>query len=337
MDISLFDYNLPEKYIAKYPLNKRDQSNLLIYNRNKKNIDFSVFSNLSDFLDKDDILVANNVKVIPARIYGKKKTGGKVELLLVSKKNDYIWEIIYNSSKPLKIGDEIFFNGFKCKLIDTSVVEFNIKMDYETLENIDSHLPLPPYLKRVDLEIDRERYQTVYSSLQKRGAIAAPTAGLHFTGNVLDKLKAKGINIFFITLYVGLGTFLPVRCKNIEEHKMHTEQYEISDYVADELNSAKESGKNIVAVGTTTVRALEDNFSKFKSIRRGKFSTDIFIYPGYEFKITDKLITNFHLPKSTLLMLVSAFAGRENILQCYEEAKKRNFRFFSYGDSMFIV
>jgi S-adenosylmethionine:tRNA ribosyltransferase-isomerase len=338
MKLSLFDYHLPEKFIAKFPSEKRDESKLLVFNRKTNNIEFTLFKNIVKYIDSKNILVINNVKVIPARLLGKKATGGKVEVLLLKNKDNFKWEAIYKSSKPLKTGDEIFFNNFKCKVYKDNHVEFNTEVTFDFLEeNTDSHMPLPPYLKRADTDIDRERYQTVYSSSMKRGAVAAPTAGLHFTNEILSKLKNKGIEIVEITLYVGIGTFAPIRKENIKEHKMHCETYEIPPQSAQKINKAIAEGKKIVAVGTTSVRALEDNFQRFKTIKLGNFSTDIFIYPGFRFNVVDKLITNFHLPKSTLLMLVSAFAGRENILNCYEKAKENNFRFFSYGDSMLIL
>ncbi len=337
MDISLFDYHLPVRFIAKFPSEKRDGSNLLVFNRKTENIIFDKFGNIINFLNEDNLLVANNVRVIPARLFGRKKTGGKVELLLLKPKSNFVWEVITKSSKPLKIGDEIFLKDLKCKIEDKNLAEFNIKLDFNVLEEIDSYMPLPPYLKREASDMDRERYQTVYSDSTKKGAIASPTAGLHFTEKLLKDLNTKGIKTAYITLYVGIGTFSPVRCEDITKHEMHLETYEISNSSANIINSAMRNGKKITAVGTTSVRALEDNFLKFGEIKEGKFSTDIFIYPGFSFSVTDSLITNFHLPRSTLLMLVSAFAGREKILKCYEEAKNKDFRFFSYGDSMLIL
>ena len=341
MNISLFNYRLPEHLIAKYPVTKRDESKLLIYNRKKDIITNIKFKQLPDFLDKNDIIVANNVKVIPARLFGKKETGGKVEILLIKKISEKKWQAILNSSKKMKKAGRIYIDSLGVTVVEIIgneyIVEFDWEIDYKDLFDISGEMPIPPYLKRNSGDIDRERYQTVFSLDEKQGAIAAPTAGLHFTDEVLDKLKEKNVEIVFITLYVGIGTFMPVRVKNIKEHKMHREVYEISENTVEKLNSAIDSGKNIIAVGTTTVRALEDNFLQFGKIKSGKFSTDIFIYPGFKFNVVRKLITNFHLPKSTLLMLVSAFAGRENILKCYEVAINEKYRFFSYGDCMFIV
>jgi len=337
MDISLFDYSLPSYFIAKYPKQIRDNSNLLIFNRTNNIITHTKFYNILSFIDSNDILIGNDVTVIPARIFGKRKTGGKVEFLLVKKLDNFTWEVLIKSSKKLKKGEIIEFEDFYATIKNERVVEFSINLDYDTLFKINAHMPLPPYLKREDREIDYTMYQTVYSNLNKKGAIAAPTAGLHFTDELLNKLKIKGIPFHYITLYVGIGTFAPVRVEKIEEHKMHKETYEISENLAKIINNAKLKGKKIVGVGTTTVRALEDNFKRFGYIKSGKFETDIFIYPGFKFNVIDKLITNFHLPKSTLLMLVSAFAGRENILKCYEIAKEKNYKFFSYGDSMLII
>ena len=336
MDISQFDYFLPSYFIAKYPKQIRDASKLLIYNREKDLIIHTNFYNILSYLNENDILIANDVMVIPARIIGRKKSGGKVEVLLIKKLENNLWEVLTKSSKRLKKGEYIFFNEFQGKLIDKDKMEFNINLDFEMLFNIDAHIPLPPYIKRLDKKIDKYRYQTVYSNSVKKGAIAAPTAGLHFTENIINEIKKKKIEFHYITLYVGIGTFAPVRVSRVEEHKIHKETYEISEYTAEKINKAKLSGKNIIAVGTTTVRALEDNFKKFNKIVAGRFEADIFIYPGFQFNVIDKLITNFHLPKSTLLMLVSAFAGRERVLKCYEIAKKNNYKFFSYGDCMFI-
>ncbi len=337
MDISLFDYSLPSHFIAKYPKQVRDESNLLVYNKSSQLITHTKFHNILSYLDKEDILIGNDVMVIPARIFGKKKSGGKVEILLIKKLDENIWKVLIKASKKLKSGEYIIFDDFMGRVIEGNKIEFNINLDYDKLFEIQSHIPLPPYIKRKDNEIDRIRYQTVYSNREKKGAIAAPTAGLHFTENILKKLKEKGIEFHYITLYVGIGTFSPVRVKKIKEHKMHKETYEIPEYLADIINSAKLKGKKIVTVGTTTVRALEDNFKKFGKIKPGRFDADIFIYPGFKFNVVDKLITNFHLPQSTLLMLVSAFAGRENVLKCYEAAKKKNYKFFSYGDCMMII
>ena len=341
MNISLFNYHLPEHLIAKYPAEKRDESKLLVYDRKKDIITNIRFKQIPEFFYENDVLVANNVKVIPARLFGKKETGGKVEILLIKKINGRKWQAILNSSKKMKKNSRIYIDNLKLTVSDIIkneyIIEFDREIDYKDLFDISAQMPIPPYLKRNGEDIDKERYQTVFSDEEKQGAIAAPTAGLHFTNEIFDRLKERKVEIVFITLYVGLGTFMPVRVEDIKEHKMHEEVYEISEITAKRLNIAMEKGKNIVAVGTTTVRALEDNFLNYKKIKSGSFSTDIFIYPGYKFNVVNKLITNFHLPKSTLLMLVSAFAGRENILKCYEVAIQEKYRFFSYGDCMLII
>ncbi len=341
MNISLFNYHLPEHLIAKYPTEKRDEAKLLVYNREKNIITNVKFKQIPKFFSENDILVANNVKVIPARLFGKKETGGKVEILLIKKINGRKWQAILNSSKKMKKNSRIYIDNLKLTVGDIIkneyIIEFDREIDYKDLFDISAQMPIPPYLKRNGEDIDKERYQTVFSDEEKQGAIAAPTAGLHFTNEIFDRLKERKVEIVFITLYVGLGTFMPVRVENIKEHKMHEEMYEISEVTAEKLNIAMEKGKNIVAVGTTTVRALEDNISRYKKIKSGSFSTDIFIYPEYKFNVVNKLITNFHLPKSTLLMLVSAFAGRENILKCYKVAIHEKYRFFSYGDCMLII
>jgi len=341
MEISLFNYHLPEYLIAKFPSHRRDESNLLIYFKENNLILNGKFKSILDYVCSNDIIIANNVKVIPARIFGKKETGGRVEVLLVEKISKYYWKALIKASKKISLNSKIYFNGLCCKITDFKyneyLIEFERELDYNDLYEIDGQMPIPPYLKREENKIDKIRYQTVFSDVLKQGTIAAPTAGLHFTQDIIKKLAEKGVPIYFITLYVGLGTFTPVRVENITEHKMHSEIYEISDSVAYKINQAKREKKKIIAVGTTTVRALESNFKQFNTIKAGKFDTDIFIYPGFKFNVIDKLITNFHLPKSTLLMLVSAFAGRENILKCYEVAKSKKYKFFSYGDSMFIM
>jgi len=351
MDISLFNYNLPEYFIAKHPSNPRDNSNLLVFNRETKTIHISKFNNIVSYFKKNDLIVANNVKVIPARVFGFKKTGGKIEILFLKEldNKNKIWEVFLSPSKKLKNEKFLFLNNnsnsinndlieiLNKKEKNTFLVKVNSNLNIYSFFDKYGHIPLPPYIKRKENASDKEQYQTIFSSDKKKGAIAAPTAGLHFTEKVIDKILEKGIEFIFITLYVNYGTFQPIRVSNIKEHKMHTEEYEISDSVAEKINKAKKDKKNIIAVGTTTVRALESNYIKFKKVTPGRFTTDIFIYPNFKFNVVNKLITNFHLPKSTLLMLVSAFAGRENILKCYEVAKNKNFRFFSYGDCMFII
>ena len=338
MHISLFDYNLPKELIAFYPSQKREESNMLVYFKKEDKIIHTKFKNFPEFVSANDVIIANNVKVIPARIFGKKTTGGKVEIFLIRKIKDNIWESLIKASKPPKINSKILLNDIsyctiKDKIENKYIVEFSKDFILEKYGKV----PLPPYIKREPETLDITRYQTVFADENKKGAVAAPTAGLHFTQEIIDKLKEKGVEIGFITLYVSYATFQPVRVENIEEHKMHYEDYEISEETEKLINTSINKGKNILAVGTTVVRALEDNFLKFNKIIAGHYSTNLFIYPGFRFKVVKKLLTNFHLPKSTLLMLVCAFAGREKILKCYGEAIKKGYRFFSYGDCMLIL
>ena len=338
MHISLFDYNLPKELIAFYPSQKREESNMLVYFKKEDKIIHTKFKNFPEFVSANDVIIANNVKVIPARIFGKKTTGGKVEIFLIRKIKDNIWESLIKASKPPKINSKILLNDIsyctiKDKIENKYIVEFSKDFILEKYGKV----PLPPYIKREKETLDITRYQTVFADENKKGAVAAPTAGLHFTQEIIGKLKEKGVEIGFITLYVSYATFQPVRVENIEEHKMHYEDYEIPEETEKLINSSIDKGKNILAVGTTVVRALEDNFLKFNKITAGHYSTNLFIYPGFKFKVVKKLLTNFHLPKSTLLMLVCAFAGREKILKCYEEAIKKGYRFFSYGDCMLIL
>ncbi len=342
MHISLFDYNLPKDLIAYYPSQKREESKMLVYKRKYKRknseIIHSYFKEILNFLEGNELIVANNVKVIPARIFGKKETGGKVEILLVRKLNDNNWEAFLKASKRPKLKSKIeISDSYFCEVLDFKDNKFIVKLPEDFNIEKFGKMPLPPYIKREVENIDFERYQTVFANEQHKGAIAAPTAGLHFSDDIIEKLKYNGIEICYVTLYVSYATFEPVRVENIEEHKMHYEDYEISEISANKINKAMKNSKKILAVGTTVVRTLEDNFLKFKKINYGKFSTNLFIYPGFKFNVVNKLLTNFHLPKSTLLMLVSAFAGRENILRCYREAISKKYRFFSYGDCMLII
>ncbi|MDD5259185.1 MAG: tRNA preQ1(34) S-adenosylmethionine ribosyltransferase-isomerase QueA [bacterium] len=343
--LSDFDYNLPKELIAQTPAPERDQSRLLIVDRDTNDTGHAKFDRIIDHLGQNDILVINNVKVIPARLYGQKKTGGKVEILLLRKigANERIWEALITDARKFKPGDRIYFKDEKLeaeiKEKETEgkvILSFNAP-DFEKVLSRIGKMPLPPYIKRVAGNEDVDRYQTIYA--QKEGAVAAPTAGLHFTPALLEAIKANGVKIIPITLYVGMGTFSPVREQDITNHKMETEFYEILEDAATAINEAITMGKNVVSVGTTAVRALESAAEKRDGrwqIAGGSKGTDIFIYPGYEFKIVKKLITNFHLPKSTLLMLVSAFAGTDTIKKAYRVAVEEKYRFFSYGDAMFI-
>ena len=335
-----FDYYLPEELIAQTPIENRSESRLLVLDKDTGEISEDHFYNILNYLDKNSVLVINNTKVVPARIIGEKEdTKAKIELLILKDLGSNIYECLAKPERRLKIGTRVIFKDglLVAKVIekfDEGIVHVEFIYDgifYEVLDKI-GEVPLPPYIhERLE---NKDRYQTVYSKV--KGSSAAPTAGLHFTEEILDRIKELGIDIIEVTLTIGLGTFRPVQVDTIEEHKMHSETYSISEDAARRLNDAKKSGKRIVAVGTTSLRTLEANYSKYNEFKAENSSTSIFIYPGYKFKAIDELITNFHLPKSTLIMLVSALAGRENILNAYKYAVENKFRFFSFGDSMYI-
>lgn len=335
-----FDYFLPEHLIAQTPLNKRDDSKLLVLNKNTGDINHKKFSDIVDYLDSNDVLVLNDTKVIPARLIGKKEsTGAVIEVLLLKNIENNEFECLTKPAKRIHINDIISFGDgilkAKCTYIgEEGIRKYKLLYDgilVEILERL-GEMPLPPYIHE-KLE-NKDRYQTVYAA--NLGSAAAPTAGLHFTPELLKKIEDKGIEILYVTLHVGLGTFRPVNVSDVTKHKMHTEEYYISSDVANKLQSAKNKGKRIVSVGTTTVRVLETVYSKYGCFKECHDETDIFIYPGYHFKAVDALITNFHLPKSTLLMLVSAFSSKDIIMNAYKDAINNNYRFFSFGDSMFI-
>ena len=336
MKLSDFDYHLPKELIAKYPAQPRDSCRLMVLNRKDKTIEHRIFRDVIDYLKPGDTLVLNNTKVIPARLIGKKeKTNANIEVFLLRPIEDNIWETLIKNVRRLKKNQKIiisddFYVEFLSKDDEKAIVKIHSKDIKSDLEKY-GHIPLPPYIEREDEEKDKDYYQTVFAD--KEGSVASPTAGLHFTKELLEKIKEKGVNIAYITLHVGLGTFKPVKTEDITKHKMHEEYFTIPKETLEMIKKTKENKKSVVAVGTTVVRALE-TYGKF-----GKTEgfTDIFIYPPYEFKIVDKLITNFHLPKSTLLMLVSAFADRDFILRAYNGAVKEKYRFFSYGDAMLIV
>lgn len=338
METKDFDFNLPEELIAQHPIEKRDHSRMLVVNKNNGDIHHRHFYDIVDFLTENDVLVINETKVIPARLIGSKiDTKAVIELLLLKEIEPNVWETLVKPAKRIKIGSKVIFG-------DTLVAECILKkedgthhfrMSYEglfleVLEHLGT-MPLPPYIhERLE---EQSRYQTVYA--KNAGSAAAPTAGLHFTKELMERLDRKGVDIVPITLHVGLGTFKPVSVENISEHKMHEETYMITDENAEKLNKAIKDGKNIVAVGTTSLRALESNYNNgFKS---GIFNTSIFIYPGYKFKAVNELITNFHLPKSTLVMLVSAFSSTKIIKKAYNEAILHRYRFFSFGDAMYLT
>lgn len=352
MLISEYDYNLPEELIAQMPADKRDNSKMMVLNRKDRTISHKHFYDIVDLIEPNTLLVMNNTKVLPARLIGHKDTGAKIEVFLLkqnSKMQDEHenWEVLIKPSKRvkpdtiIKISDELSVRAIK-RLEENGewLVEliFNGNNVLDVLHR-NGNIPLPPYIERKipneDLKkLDFERYQTVYA--KDEGSVAAPTAGLHFTKEILKKLEDKGVELAYVTLNVGLGTFRPVQCENVENHKMHSETFEISEKAAEQINRAKAEGKKIVAVGTTTVRTLETAYKKFGCIKACHDHSELFIYPPYEFKVIDNLITNFHLPKSTLLMLVSALAGKDFIFEAYKEAIENKYRFFSYGDCMYI-
>ncbi len=345
MKLSEFDYELPEELIAQFPAQKRDFSRLLVLDKNTGNIEHKHFYDIVDYLGENDVLVLNNTRVIPARIFAKKQTGANIEIFLLKEVQKNIWEVLLRPAKRVKNGDVLSVNEalsvrLEEKLSDgKALVSMIYEGDiFEILDKV-GRVPLPPYIERkmtdAQLEkLDYERYQTVYA--KNKGSVAAPTAGLHFTEEILEKLKDKGVQVCYVTLNVGLGTFKPVNTENIEDHKMDNEAFEITAETAEIVSNGIKAGKRIVAVGTTSTRTLETAFQKYGEIKATKDSSEMFIYPGYEFKVVDALITNFHLPKSTLIMLVSALAGKDKIFSAYKEAISEKYRFYSYGDCMLI-
>ena len=341
MKLSEFDFDLPEELIAQHPVKQRDTSRLMVVNRKNKTIEHKHFYDIIDYLQPGDVLVRNNTKVIPARLFGiKEETQGHVEVLLLKELKKDTWECLCGNARIVKMNTVITFGDglLKAKCIEIKEEGIRVfKMSYEGIfyEILDQlgTMPLPPYIKE-KLE-DQNRYQTVYAKIE--GSAAAPTAGLHFTDEINQKIINKGVKILDICLHVGLGTFRPVKVDNVLEHHMHSEFYMINEETATLLNQAKKEGRRIIAVGTTSTRTLEANMQKYGEFKATSESTDIFIYPGYEFKAIDCLITNFHLPKSTLLMLISAFASQDLIFEAYHKAIEERYRFFSFGDSMLIL
>ena len=340
MNVLDFDYNLPEELIAQTPIKKRDTSRLMVLDKETGEICHKHFYDIIDYLNPGDTLVLNDTKVLPARLIGEKEeTKAVIEVLLLKDKSSDTWEALVKPARRIHIGDVVSFGNGLLRLTCVEVKDEGIRVFkasyngifYEILDELGT-MPLPPYIHE-KLE-DKDRYQTVYA--KEVGSAAAPTAGLHFTEELLERINNKGINVVYLTLHVGLGTFRPVKVEKIEEHKMHSEFYSLSSEVADILNKTREDGKRIIAVGTTSTRTLETIYGKFGEFREDNGFTDIFIYPGKEVKSIDGLITNFHLPKSTLIMLVSAIAGKDNILNAYNVAVKEKYRFFSFGDAMFI-
>lgn len=351
LSLNDFDYDLPKSLIAQTPSQKREESKMLVLNKNNKSIEHKHFYDICDYFDENDVIVLNNTKVIPARLFGHKDTGALIEVFLLKHLKDIgnkKWQVLLNPSKRIKkdtvikISDELSVKPLEQQDDGKWLVELLYKDSegnfWEILNKV-GNIPLPPYIERglSDAQLstlDYDRYQTVYA--KSEGSVAAPTAGLHFTPEILKKLKAKGVQICYLTLNVGLGTFKPVKVENVLEHKMDSEEFEISKETARIITEAKKTGKRITAVGTTSVRTLETCMQKFGEIKEVKDSSTLFIYPGFEFKVTDRLLTNFHLPKSTLIMLTSAFAGKDFVFKAYEEAIAKKYRFYSYGDCMLI-
>ena len=339
MSTEEFDYYLPEDLIAQTPIKERDTSRLMVLDKNTGNIEHKHFYDIIDYLNKDDVLVINDTKVIPARIIGvKQETGAVIEILMLKNIENDTWECLTRPAKRVSVGTIIKFSdklSCKCtKVFDEGIRHFEFIYNGILMEILDElgEMPLPPYIH--EKLSDKDRNQTVYA--KNIGSAAAPTAGLHFTKDLLAKIKEKGIIITSITLHVGLGTFRPVNVEDVTKHKMHSEYYSMSEETANILNRAKENGNKIISVGTTTTRTLETIYSKYNTFKECSGNTDIFIYPGYKFKAINNLITNFHLPKSTLIMLVSALAGKDNILNAYKIAVENKYRFFSFGDAMYI-
>ena len=343
--VSSYDYDLPKELIAQVPSQKRENCRMMVLDRKTHSIEHKHFYDITDYFDENDVIVLNNTKVMPARLFGRKDTGAHIEVFLLKRISDKVWEVLINPSKRVKeetlidISPDLYVKILTRQNEGKWLVEMHYDGDfYEILDKV-GNIPLPPYIERTMTDeqlknLDYDRYQTVYA--QKEGSVAAPTAGLHFTNKILDKLKNKGVQICNVTLNVGLGTFRPVKAENILEHKMDSEEFEICAQTAKIITEAKKQGKKITAVGTTSVRTLETCMKKYGEIIETIEDSNLFIYPGFEFKVVDRLITNFHLPKSTLIMLVSAFAGKEFVFNAYEEAIKEQYRFYSYGDCMLI-
>lgn len=340
MKVSDFNYDLPEELIAQHPVEPRDASRLMTLDKVSGVISHKdSFRGILDELREGDVLIFNNTKVIPARLYGERKgTGGKVEVLLLTPKGEHLWECLVKPGKKCQKGQELSFGAnLEAVVVDHTtfggrLIQFKPNGNFDEIINDIGEMPLPPYIHE-KLE-DKDRYQTVYA--KEKGSAAAPTAGLHFTPDLLQEIQDKGVQIGFVTLHVGLGTFRPVSVESIEDHDMHKEFYHVSEETAELVNRAKAEGRRVIAVGTTSVRTLESAATDIGHVHSGSDWTQIFIYPGYTYKMVDALITNFHLPQSTLLMLISALAGREHCLAAYEEAVKEKYRFFSFGDAMFI-
>jgi S-adenosylmethionine:tRNA ribosyltransferase-isomerase len=342
MKIEDFDYDLPTSLIAQYPSTLRGGTSLMVLFRRTGEIEHQAFQDIIKYLNPRDLVVMNNTRVLPARLIGKKETGGKVEMLYIPSWNgpEREWNILIKGAGKMKKGDRIQFEkGLEGILEEVKdgrgKVRFSSQLPVTDILQKIGHIPLPPYIKRKDESLDRDRYQTIFS--EKEGSIAAPTAGLHFTQSMLQSLKEKGIRTTMITLHIGIGTFTPLKVSEIEEHHMEAEWLEISEGAAREIKETNERGGRVIAVGTTTTRALESFSQENGEVKAGKGMTSLFIYPSYHFRVIDGLLTNFHLPKSTLIMLVSAFAGKDLLKKAYQEAINKNYRFYSYGDAMLIL
>ena len=340
MKVSDFDYELPEELIAQHPYDKRDEARLMVLHRDTKEIEHKVFKDIIDYLEPGDCLVINDTKVIPARLYGKKDTGANVEFLLLKRIENDDWEAMVRPGNKLKTGAKVTFGDglLNAEVLDTlpggnRKVRFTYNGIFNEILDQIGLMPLPPYIKE-NIKEENEKYQTVYAKYE--GSAAAPTAGLHFTEELLEKIKEKGIDIAKVTLHVGIGTFRTVKVENVEEHQMHSEHFFVKQSEADKINKARETGHRVIAVGTTSCRVLESVSDENGKVKEIETDTSIFIYPGYKFKCVDCLITNFHLPQSTLIMLVSTLAGKEFIMKAYNEAVKEKYKFFSFGDAMFI-
>ena len=340
MKVSDFKYDLPEELIAQTPIKQRDRSRLMVLNRNKQTIEHKIFKDIIDYLEPGDVLVRNNTKVLPARLYGKKETGANVEFLLLNNIEGDIWECIVRPGNKLHVGTKVVFGEglLKANILEvmpggTRKVQFEYQGIFNEILDQIGLMPLPPYIHE-ELK-EKDRYQTVYAKYE--GSAAGPTAGLHFTPELLEEIQKKGISVANVTLHVGIGTFRPVKEETVENHEMHSEHFYIKQEDADKINQAKQNGKRVIAVGTTSCRVLETIADEKGMVKPTEGDTQIFIYPGYHFKCLDALITNFHLPESTLLMLVSALAGREYIMKAYQQAVKEKYRFFSFGDAMLIM
>lgn len=337
-----FDFNLPEELIAQTPIEPRDQSRLLVVHKDKERWEEGIFKDIINYLEPGDLLVLNNTRVIPARLYGNKETGAAIEVLLLTSRANDQWEVLVRPGKKMKIGDEVIFGDglLKGTVIDHTdfggrLMQFSYEGNFDQIIDRLGEMPLPPYItERLE---DPERYQTIYSDQEKRGSAAAPTAGLHFTEELFQVLREKGVKIAYVTLHVGLGTFRPVKADEVEEHEMHSEFYEVTQETADLINQTRANGNRIITVGTTATRTLETVADENRVIQSGTGWTNIFIYPGYSFKAIDGMVTNFHLPKSTLIMMISALVGQEKVMNAYEYAIQERFRFFSFGDAMLII